>query len=200
MRRMFLALLPPEKMVMELSRYTTCLKPFFSGARVDPTPPDSYHLTLLFLGELNGGTVGDFRNSLDNSLAAFADGDYGRAAPVALESTGLAFLPDHGAPRVVCVDFLADPPAGLAETLRKCADAAHASGIAIDERPWRAHLTIGRVRSDRLAERNFPPPPHLSFSPSGFTLMESFLRPSGPEYIRIAEFPLASLPPSTSCT
>lgn len=58
-------------------------------------------------------------------------------------------------------------------------------GIAIDKRPWKTHITLGRVKFKsnlKLALVNLEP---IDFAISSFELIESILKPTGAEYKEI---------------
>ncbi|HWP67938.1 MAG TPA: hypothetical protein VN437_01465, partial [Rectinemataceae bacterium] len=93
------------------------------------------------------------------------------------------------------------------------AKAAAGLGAMNDDRPWRAHLTLARIKEGRAppvvemppaaamsAIAAMPPvaavpslvalpiPPRLEYSPKSFELMESFLSGQGPRYETLASF------------
>jgi 2'-5' RNA ligase len=141
--------------------------------------PDSLHLTLRFLGHLEPALLERVRGE----LATLREPPF----RLALDSRG-TFGP-RAAPRVVWL--------GVSEGLDTCArlarvvDAAcHEAGVEADARAFRAHVTLGRARSegDRLGK--LPEPPQLSpWTVADFVLYESRLRRQ-PRYVPLERYPL----------
>jgi 2'-5' RNA ligase len=79
----------------------------------------------------------------------------------------------------------------LARTL---AATARAGGITLDDRPFRAHVTVARkVSAAASRARRWPQPlaSPLPFTANGFVLMESTREPDGPRYKVIHAWPSA---------
>jgi 2'-5' RNA ligase len=109
--------------------------------------PESMHLTLKFLGDVETGrlkTVGDA------AAEAFAG-----LRPFHLRLGGSGFFPDAKRPSVVWIGVTAG-----AEDLSRLAEAAETAavrcGFEREKRPFAAHLTVGRVRSPRGMDRLVP--------------------------------------------
>jgi 2'-5' RNA ligase len=98
------------------------------------------HLTLFFLGGVDASWVG----ALERALATLAA--VHPAPELALGRSGA--FPNERRPRILWLDVL-DRGGGLAQ-LQADVDGACASlGFARDERPWKPHLTVARIR-DRV--------------------------------------------------
>ena len=106
--------------------------------------PENFHLTLKFLGETPDGRLDDIKAALD--LVALS-----RAA-FELELRGMGCFPERGAPRVVWVGAGAGRDA-LKAVARDVEGAMEDLGFPREQREFAAHLTIGRVRGPRGAER-----------------------------------------------
>jgi RNA 2',3'-cyclic 3'-phosphodiesterase len=107
------------------------------------TKPDQMHLTLVFIGEA------------DEALAAKL---IVAMQPVAEQPAfdvtfgGVGMFPPHGAPRVLFLGV----QAGAAETTalqREIGDRFERVGVARESRPFHPHLTLGRWRESRSADR-----------------------------------------------
>ncbi len=102
------------------------------------TRPETWHLTLRFLGEID-----------EEAATRFADaiGDAASIPEVALPPGGPVVLPPHGKARVVGIGF--EPGTGI-EALAGAAEAAEraarAIGCAAEDRPFRPHVTLARLR------------------------------------------------------
>jgi 2'-5' RNA ligase len=131
--RLFVALsLPPE-----IASAAAALLPDLPGLR--SVRPELLHITLAFIGQ-----AGDER--LADVLAACAEA----ASPhvpftVTLDRAGR--FPDTGAPRVAWLGMGegATESASLAAAIRR---ALAARGVPFDDKPFRAHVTLARVRDD----------------------------------------------------
>ena len=158
-----------------------------SQADVKWVDPPLLHLTLKFLDEISETQ----RVAVEQLLFRIAHEE----PSFQLELKGVGAFPSSRAPRVVW--------AGIEEgkaAVTRIAEAIEREGAAIslrkEERPFSAHLTIGRVRSLRgrsaLAQqletiRWEPPAP---WRVSSLTLYQSVLSSSGPTYTALADFRL----------
>ncbi|MBW0089478.1 RNA 2',3'-cyclic phosphodiesterase [Pseudonocardia sp. KRD-184] len=134
--RSFVALLPPPDALDELAEAVAALP---DEPRLRWTPPAQWHLTLAFLGEVDGPT----RDRLVERLARAAR----RHPPVELALAGGGRFGD----RVLWTRVDGDRAALrlLAGSVRA---AARKVGLPVEDRPYRPHLTLARVR---------PPAPDL---------------------------------------
>lgn len=182
--RLFIALpLPPEIAVA-----AAALVPVLPGLR--PVPAALLHLTLAFLGSVPDERVPDVIAACAGAAKAHAPFD------IVLDRAGR--FPEGGAPRVVWL--------GLGEGAAESADLAasvrrelSARGLAFDDRPFRPHVTLARVRPgvDRIAAGVIAAaverlrPKALRFAAESIVAMESLLSPRGPRYRPRAVVPLA---------
>lgn len=100
------------------------------------------HVTLKFLGATAPA-------SLDQLRAGLADTLRDRLA-IPVHVSGLGAFPSRNRPRVVWVGVTGD---GLDDVARAVETAAVAAGFPAEERPFRPHITLGRVRGPRGARR-----------------------------------------------
>jgi len=151
-------------------------------------PAENVHLTLKFLGEVQYRLVPE----LKAAVAAVAGG----AAPFDLSLAGAGCFPSARAPRVIWVgvDRGADEATALAVAVER---ALAPLGFAAEARPFRAHLTIGRVKEEKSGAAtcatklkglaSFAAPPART---EALALMKSTLMPAGSAYDEVARFPL----------
>jgi 2'-5' RNA ligase len=96
-------------------------------------------------------------------------------------------FPQRGSPRVLWLGLDVPPP--VVDLQAACERAARAAGFEKEERPFRAHLTLGRWREST-------PRPELLPADLGSTRLEALvlfrsdLRPDGAVYTPLARFPL----------
>lgn len=143
--------------------------------------PENLHLTLKFLGEVEE----DRLKVLQDGLGRIA------CAPFDLTVEGTGSFPERGPPRVIWVGC-AGPAAPLAEAVeRTCVS----HGFPKEDRPFRQHITIGRVK-DRRAGKDVRLDPKAMFGTQrveSFTLVKSDLSPTGAIYTDLATFPLSAI-------
>jgi 2'-5' RNA ligase len=80
-------------------------------------------------------------------------------------------------------------PATVFDLQRACERAARAAGFEGEERPFRAHLTLGRWR-DRAPRPDLPPTDLGATRLDSLILFQSDLRPDGAVYTPLARFAL----------
>lgn len=133
---------------------------------------DSLHVTLAFLGS---------REPDQAAAAGRLLADHARPL-AALRTAGALWLPPRR-PSVLTVALRAD--AGLSALQADLAGALErAIGFEPEARPFRPHVTVGRVpRGTRVDTRAaLAAPPQLSFAPPALTLYRSHTAPGGARY------------------
>jgi len=182
--RAFIAVEINEDVRREICRVQDRLKRI--GSHVSWVRPENIHLTFEFLGDLARDRIVPVAGVIDRSAS--------ESRAFSLEVRGVGSFGRAGSPRVVWV--------GVGDSAELCALHARAHrgltdlGIGIEGRPFRPHMTIGRVRSSRgrkeLSEA-LVPLGKTDFGVCGvrqLTLMQSRLRPGGPEYSPLHVAPL----------
>ena len=147
-------------------------------------PEDNLHLTLKFLGELPAEAL--------PKLVARAASRLVREQPFRVELAGTGAFPHARAARVLWLG-IGVGGAALARLARKLEAAARGVGAERERRPFRAHLTLGRLREPQAvpAER-FPSPDCAGFSVGEVVLYESRLSSSGASYAPLVRLPLGA--------
>jgi RNA 2',3'-cyclic 3'-phosphodiesterase len=137
--RVFLAV-PPDPAWVESARAIV------ERARRDAPPaswtrPESWHLTLKFLGEVSEETAEAFGRAIEPALAA--------AAPGSLVHGGALLLPGRGRPRVLGAGFAegSGALASLADVAAAAEAASRSLGGEPETRAFRPHVTFARVRA-----------------------------------------------------
>lgn len=167
-----------------LKAVQTALDRGFHG--VNWVKPESIHLTLKFLGEIDDGKVRDAAASLERAAKGIG--------PFDLEIEGVGAFPNARNPRVVWVGIKANAELmKLQQAVEKCLQDI---GFEEEERPFTPHLTLCRIKSPDdgralgrlIAETK--PQASKTFNVSSFAFMKSVLKPSGAVYTPIQEFAL----------
>ncbi len=186
MIRCFVGLPLPPSYHDHLSALLSRLRPLVR-ARLSWTRPENWHLTLKFLGETEP----------DRVAAATAALAGVRFPGFTLQAGGGGFFPDGRRPRVLWVGLIQGGPesAALAQAVDQ---ALTPPGFAPEERPFTAHLTLGRVKDDPgqdwsrvlnlLGSTAWP-----VAAMERLVFWESRLGPRGPAYAPLAEYPLSAV-------
>ena len=149
--------------------------------------PENFHFTLRFLGNSPPELVQRLAQTLLRSLS---DQD-----AFSLTLGGVGAFPSARRPQAIWVG-VTEGKSRLEELARITEQSAVASGFAPEERPFRAHLTIGRVKAPRapseLIEAIAAEGAEITtITVENVVLMRSELHRSGPIYTPIELFPLA---------
>jgi len=151
--------------------------------------PEGIHLTLRFLGNIQEADLA----KLEPVLAAAVAGH----APAELSVAGWGTFPNPRRPRVIWVGLpgAEEKVGGVAEALEKNLIAA---GLGPADKPWKPHLTVGRVQSAKgvdallkaLAEEGDQV--YGRIRADRLTLFQSRLQRGGAVYTVLKEVPFAS--------
>ncbi len=170
LRRLFFGLWPDEATRGALHQATRTVVRRSGGK---PVPPDNYHLTLAFLG-----------NVADERFEAIVDAATGVAVdPLHLTLDRLGYFP---APQVLWIGPAAVPeslPALAADLWRRMATAA---GLQPDGRSFHPHVSLARKVA---LPPGLSPPDPVAWPVAGFSLIESDTAPAGARYRVVARFP-----------
>lgn len=182
--RSFVALDTPEAVRIAILDVQSRLK--LSGADVRWEPPEKFHATIKFLGNVDEALLPAVVMAIQQSLKSF------HAFEVAY--THLGCFPSMKRPRIIWAGC-----ANIDGTLRRTKEALdHALltyGFEEEERDFHPHITLGRVRNPKALKNLIPTMESLTFEPHPFRcgeilLMKSTLKAQGSEYSRIYSFSL----------
>lgn len=183
--RTFVAMPIPADWETYLSGVERSLAAVIQG--VSWTRPGNLHLTVRFLGDLGeagAAQVGD----------AVARGAAGARAPL-VSLGGIGGFPRMDRPRVLWAGISAGE-SELLELGRRINAAIDAAGFDRADKPFRPHLTLGRVREGarglEALKTYAPPPPPPAAHLDRIFVMKSDLQPSGARYTALRE---VRLPP-----
>ena len=183
--RTFIAIELPAEIKAALNDLSERLRR--SRASASWVKPERMHLTLRFLGEIPESDVARVGSLLEEHSAPF------RPFTLSVANTGV--FPNSRQPQVVWAG-VGPLDGGLIELQRVAEDAAQATGLKPERRPFRPHLTLARIRGQDnvrqlmalvARERGFN---GGSFLAANVSLFSSELAPSGPVYTRLRECPL----------
>jgi 2'-5' RNA ligase len=154
-----------------------------AGADVAWTNFENVHLTLKFLGEIDKQVFSKIEKVSAEVAASFSPFE------MSISETGV--FPNVRHPRVLWVGL--DGETGVLDRLQEELDERLVSiGFEPEEKDFRPHLTLGRIRSnknvqDLLAQAHQYSLPTLSFVVREIALMKSDLLPTGAQYSELAK-------------
>ncbi len=186
--RCFISIELPPEVKENISEAETRLKGF--GADVKWINPDSLHITLKFLGR----TPEELLPDIKNALASAINGHEGFG--LLLKSMGA--FPSMKRPRVIWVGI--EDSERFIGLQRAIETSMSGLGFGPEERAFKPHLTIGRVRSLKGIDSLMKELLLLKDSDFGavhadeVSLMKSELHPTGAKYFKLAGFGLRHAP------
>lgn len=151
--------------------------------------PEGLHVTLRFLGNIETERIPPLLRAVREQTADLR--------PFQIRLGGAHPFPSPRRPRVVVLEVApAEPLAELAEAVERGVVAA---GFAAEPRPFRAHLTLGRVRGRRFPSATAAAAPEAAACDvEEAVLFRSDLDRSGARYTPLERIPLGSPPVSFS--
>lgn len=179
--RVFIAIDLPVTVKTELGRISQALDEPLPRGVVRWVRPEQMHLTLRFLGDTPVERLPAIQTAMDEAA--------GQHAPFDLMLAHLGCFPNPKRPRVIWVGLVAAGGQNSREllALKAALDAGLMPlGWPPEDKPFRAHLTLGRVKDENAArgiDWSAAVTP-LSMPITALYLVESDLRPAGPIYTR----------------
>ncbi|MCE2391282.1 MAG: RNA 2',3'-cyclic phosphodiesterase [Proteobacteria bacterium] len=144
--------------------------------------PQTAHLTLKFLGEIDDSRVDPLIERCRARVAGLGEID--------VELAGLGVFPDAKRARVLWLGVRSGTRE-LARAARRLDAAAARLGVERERRPYRAHLTLGRLPTPApLAVERLEGPKGIAFRAGDVVFYESRLSPRGARHIPLARLAL----------
>lgn len=174
--RTFIAIPLPDECRSLLEKMQNELRP--CGAEVGWVAVPSIHLTLKFLGELDPNAIPALARKLEEAASSTHSFE--------LRLHGLGCFPHERSPRVVWCGIEGDTDT-LLQLQQKVESACAQLGFPPEDRAFKPHLTLGRIKG----KRNLQPlvdcikmgsAPAHSFKVQHFHIYKSTLRPQGALY------------------
>lgn len=178
--RLFVGIPLPDEVRAELAAVVAQLRR--GGEELRWSAPDSWHITLQFLGSANAEQLACLKDRLGELHSVPVPVRVGALG--AFERAGVVFVDVE-----VGAELLALQQSIVAATLQ--------CGFEPEERPFHPHITLARARGRKRfravpAPRSWreKPPKFSAFAAKEFLLYESFTEPAGSRYEVRARFPL----------
>lgn len=150
-----------------------------SHAHVSWIKPGNLHLSMAFIGNTGRDTVPLLAMALDAAIEG--------SSPFLLEVSGLGTFGGKRSPRVVWAGV--NPAPELSILHERLGGRLREAGIQLEQRPFRPHLTLGRIRSSRGREDLLRAVESAAstfragtFRVQRLVLMQSILEPTGARY------------------
>ena len=164
--RLFVAAELPDEVLDALAETSALLRGCVRGRYVSP---DSFHVTLAFLGEVEGYRVDDVCEALDRACVGFAPfavslGDFGCFGKRSKATLWQGFRDLGALPDLAC-------------SVRK---ELHAGGFTFDDKSFLPHVTL--MRAADLAAGSLPMPQSATGAVSSIALFRSDLSGARPVY------------------
>lgn len=151
-----------------------------------PVPAQDFHVTLAFLGDTREDLLAEVHDALTALRLP--------APPLAIDGLG-----SFGGDRAEGVHAVVRPDPVLERVQAKVAQAVRGAGVVLEKRRFVPHVTLGRGRVDDPAAlaRTLSALGSVALGPLParvLTLYRSRLRPEGPLYDSLADYPLGDPP------
>ena len=184
--RVFVAIEIPPRELARIGDLAGHLRSF--GARIAWVPAANVHVTLAFLGDIECDRVG----SVTAAVTAACD----TVRPFELSILGTGSFPASSRAKVLWAGV--DGELDILQALqRRVTDALRREEFTLDDKPFRPHLTIGRVKDGRgpefasvLRELGSATLTGKPFVVDSVTVIRSELLPSGARYSPLARIGL----------
>lgn len=180
--RTFVALELPASTRSSLATALDGMKDRLPGVRF--VRPEAIHVTLRFFGSTPPTRVPEMVRGLGARCAG--------VSAMAVPLRGVGFFPSPARPRVVWVGMELPPPAF--DLQRRCEDLAVSLGFEPEDRPFRPHLTLGRVDGrEHFAASDVPPIDLGNVTLDRLVLFRSEMRPGGALHTALHSWELRSV-------
>ena len=183
--RTFIAFELSEKTILSIRRIQEGLKAF--KFKIRWVEPENIHLTLKFLGNIHASAIEQITSSLFEAVRGFD--------PIPLTVRGVGSFPGIRRPRVVWLGLGGEKNI-LSKLQIRVESEMEKLGYPRERRPFKGHLTLGRVKSKVDPKRfskaliNHSNVESETFLADTIILFKSELKPDGAVYNRLADVPL----------
>ena len=180
--RVFCAFELPELLRVRIEKHIRRVREAVPDAAASWSRAENIHLTMKFFGNVDQARVPVIAEALKRVAK--------ESTPIGITVSGTGVFPRPSRPQVLWIG-IDDPTDALAKLQRRVEDECAREGFPKEDRAFRPHLTIARIRqphhADHLAEAHL----RLEFAPveinlSELVLFRSELSPKGSKYTAIS--------------
>ena len=174
---------PEQKLIGQFSEF----RRLFRDEQINWVSEDDFHLTLRFIGNTSSEQISILKNKLEEIATQINSFEF--------QISGAGYFKSKGTPRVLFVKII--HPEILEQLVALVEEAVVAVGFHKELKPFRPHLTLGRIKYLENRTRFYqlmdelPSVQYQNVRVSEFILYQSTLRPEGPVYKPIKTFELA---------
>jgi 2'-5' RNA ligase len=176
MKRIFIAIKPEPG--EKLSDIVSSLKSGLINEGIKWTSIDNIHITLAFLGDTDEKTIRKISSKLKESCE--------KSGNFEIIISGLGLFKNSRDPRVIWTGI--EPSEELTKLYNTIFNGLNESGVNMEKRPFRPHLTLGRIKhlKDQSVLKNLMDEYQKSeiqkVAVNEIIIYESILKPTGPFY------------------
>ena len=178
--RTFIAIELPEEIIYTISKVQEEIKSY--GLKIRWVRPENIHLTLKFLGDIQEADTEKVARAVSESVTGYH--------PISLAVKGIGVFPGIKRPRVLWLGI--SKQIDLLIALQRTLDEKlEAIGFPKEKRPFRGHLTLGRIKDKidpkRLNDilKEFTKFESEHFFAHRIILYKSELKPKGAVYTKL---------------
>jgi 2'-5' RNA ligase len=180
--RIFCAFELPESLQARIQQHATTVREAVPEAAASWSRPDNIHLTLKFFGNVDQEKAPVISAALARAVKEFG--------PIEIQVGKTGVFPRPNRPQVLWIG-IEDPSGGLSRLHGRVDDECAREKFPKEERAFRPHLTIARIRKPNNASRLADTHLRMEFAPVEITLSElvlfrSELSPEGSKYTAIS--------------
>jgi 2'-5' RNA ligase len=180
--RVFCAVELPLEVRARAADHIARLRDAVQGVRASWEQEEKLHITLKFLGEVAPNRLQGLSDAASHAALS--------TQPFILALEGAGAFPTRGLPRILWLG-INDSSGQLATLQSRLEEKCELFGFAREERPFRPHLTIARIRAPQAARKLAQLHQEVGFEAIDFpvkelVLMRSELGPGGSSYTEIS--------------
>ncbi len=178
--RTFIAFNLPEQIISHIRTVQNSIKSH--GFKASWVVPENIHLTLKFVGNTNKADVEKIGRTMSDTVSEYS--------PISLAAKGLGVFPSIKRPRVIWIG-LKGQTSLLIELQKKLDENLEQIGFPRENRPFKAHLTLARIKGDIDSKKLLDAIKESgdleseTFIAGNITLFKSDLKPTGAVYTKL---------------
>jgi RNA 2',3'-cyclic 3'-phosphodiesterase len=185
MKRVFIAVkVDPDDLLL---RMISTLQSLLAAEKIKWVDPVNVHITLAFLGDTEEKKIKAIAGMLKDKCSGFQEFDFKLA--------GAGVFKNYRDPRIIWAGITSQDK--LCALENKIAEGLKSIGFVIEERQYKPHLTLGRIKSCRDTENlksvleEYRDKLFQVVHVNEIILFESILSQTGPIYESLGNFPLS---------
>ncbi|HEY7535155.1 MAG TPA: RNA 2',3'-cyclic phosphodiesterase [Thermodesulfobacteriota bacterium] len=178
--RVFIAALIPEEIKEEINQYLVEVKPHWEGVKWENY--NKLHVTLKFLGEIEGSVLGEIKDILNELLPLYS--------PFEMKISCFGGFPNLNNPRVLFISLSKNHE--LIRLQRDLEERLEVIGLKRENRTFKPHITVGRIKGKARSKSIFPFPNNTTFFITQIAVMKSELGQEGSQYTPLFVFRLVN--------